>query len=59
LIKRRSTYVERRDFMKFLVLTSLAFTVDSSDCRAELVAERRGRPEPAGGGVDDLPIGGV
>jgi Rieske Fe-S protein len=54
-------YVERRDFMKFMVLTSLAFTVGQFWIAVQNWW-RRGRGEPAirrVAALDDLPVGGV
>jgi nitrite reductase/ring-hydroxylating ferredoxin subunit len=54
-------YVERRDFMKFMVLTSLAFTVGQFWIAAEnWWRRRRGRPEVRRvAAVADVPIGGA
>jgi nitrite reductase/ring-hydroxylating ferredoxin subunit len=54
-------YVERRDFMKFLVLTSLALTVGQFWLVAQNWWRRRsGRPEIARvAAVADVPVGGV
>jgi nitrite reductase/ring-hydroxylating ferredoxin subunit len=54
-------YVERRDFMKFLVLTSLAFTVGQFWIGARNWW-RRARGEPAirrVAALDELPVGGM
>ena|SRR5436190_2911822 len=51
-------YVERRDFMKFMVLTSLAFTVGQFWIAAESWWRRRaGDTRVRLAAVDDLPIG--
>ena len=52
-------YVERRDFMKFMVLTSLAFTVGQFWIAAQnLLRRRRGRPELTRlTSVAEVPIG--
>lgn len=54
-------YVERRDFMKFLVLTSLAFTVGQFWIGAQnWWRARRGRPDIRRiASLDDLPVGGT
>lgn len=54
-------YVERRDFMKFLVLTSLAFTVGQFWIAAQnWWRRRRGQPEISRvATVDQIPIGGA
>ena len=54
-------YVERRDFMKFMVLTSLAFTVGQFWIAAQnWWRRRRGRAEIKRiASIDDLPVGGV
>ena len=55
-------YVARRDFMKFMVLTSLAFTVGQFwIARAELVAPapRRSRRSGRIAALDELPVGGA
>jgi Rieske Fe-S protein len=54
-------YVERRDFMKFMVLTSLAFTVGQFWIGAQnWWRRRRGQPEIRRvASMDQLPIGGV
>jgi Rieske Fe-S protein len=54
-------YVERRDFMKFLVLTSLALTVGQFWLAAQnWWRRRRGRPEIARvAALADVPVGGV
>ena len=55
-------YVERRDFMKFLVLTSAAFTRGATvDRRAELVAEaeRSAALIQRVASIDDLAVGGA
>lgn len=52
-------YVERREFMKFMVLTSLAFTVGQFWIAAQDWVRRR-RPAPPGvplGSVADVPVG--
>ena len=53
-------YVERRDFMKFLVLTSFAFTVGQFWIGAQNWRRRqRGAPEIRRiGSLDSLPVGG-
>jgi nitrite reductase/ring-hydroxylating ferredoxin subunit len=53
-------YVERRDFMKFMVLTSFAFTAGQFWIVAEnWIRRRRGRPPLARiGAIGDVPIGG-
>ena len=53
-------YVERRDFMKFMVLTSLAFTVGQFWIAAQnWLRRRRGEPEIARvAAIADLPVGG-
>jgi Rieske Fe-S protein len=52
-------YVERRDFMKFMVLTSLAFTVGQFWIAAQnWLRRRRGVPEIARiAAVQDVPVG--
>src|SRR5262245_50900077 len=53
-------YVERRDFVKFLVLTSLAFTVGQFWIAAQ--NWWRGRRQPAGmrlASIDDIPVAGA
>jgi Rieske Fe-S protein len=52
-------YVERRDFMKFMVLTSLAFTVGQFWIGAQnWLRRRRGAPEIARiAAVQDVPVG--
>jgi Rieske Fe-S protein len=51
-------YVERRDFMKFMVLTSLAFTVGQFWIALESWWRTRGADAPVRiAAVDDLPIG--
>jgi Rieske Fe-S protein len=52
-------YVERRDFMKFMVLTSLAFVVGQFWIAAEnWWRRRRGVPEMVRlGSIDDIPVG--
>lgn len=54
-------YVERRDFMKFLVLTSLALTVGQFWIAAQnWWRRRRGEPEIRQvATLDELPVGGV
>jgi nitrite reductase/ring-hydroxylating ferredoxin subunit len=54
-------YVERRDFVKFMVLTSLAFTVGQFWIAGQnWWRRRRGEPPIARiGSVDDLAIGGA
>lgn len=54
-------YVERRDFMKFLVLTSLAFTVGQFWIAAQnWWRRRRGQLEVRRvASLDDLPVGGA
>jgi Rieske Fe-S protein len=54
-------YVERRDFMKFMVLTSLAFTVGQFWIAAQnWWRRRRGEPEMVAVALTaDLPIGGT
>jgi nitrite reductase/ring-hydroxylating ferredoxin subunit len=54
-------YVERRDFMKFMVLTSLAFTVGQFWIAAQNWLRRhRGLPETRRiASLDDLPVGGA
>ena len=54
-------YVERRDFMKFMVLTSLAFTVGQFWIGAQnWWRRRRGQAEIRRvASMDDLPVGGV
>ena len=54
-------YVERRDFMKFMVLTSLAFTVGQFWIAAQNWARRRrAAPELAGvASVSEMPVGGT
>ncbi len=52
-------YVERREFMKFMVLTSLAFTVGQFWIAVQ-GWWRGGRPAPAGvrlASLDDIPVG--
>lgn len=52
-------YVERRDFMKFMVLTSLAFTVGQFWIGAQnWLRRRRGRPElHRVVSIDEVPVG--
>jgi nitrite reductase/ring-hydroxylating ferredoxin subunit len=52
-------YVERRDFMKFMVLTSLAFTVGQFWIAAQnWWRRRRGEPPMVRlGSLDDVPVG--
>lgn len=54
-------YVERRDFMKFMVLTSLAFTVGQFWIAAEnWWRRRRGQPERLHlTAVAEVPVGGI
>jgi len=54
-------YVERRDFVKFMVLTSLAFTVGQFWIGAQnWWRRRRGRPELARiAALADVPVGGA
>jgi Rieske Fe-S protein len=54
-------YVERRDFMKFMVLTSLALTVGQCWIVAQnWLRRRRGEPEMVRlASVNDLPVGAV
>lgn len=54
-------YVERRDFMKFMVLTSLAFTVGQFWIAAEnWLRRRRGQtPKLRVASVADVPVGGT
>jgi Rieske Fe-S protein len=54
-------YIERRDFMKFMVLTSLAFAVGQLWIAAQnWWRRRRGEPPIARvGALDDVPVGGV
>ena len=54
-------YVERRDFMKFMVLISAAFTAGQMWIAAEnWLRRRRGHPELARvASVDDVPVGGA
>ena len=54
-------YVERRDFMKFMVLTSLAFTVGQFWIAAQnWWRRRRGRAEITRiASLDNLPVGGI
>ena len=54
-------YVERRDFMKFMVLTSLAFTVGQFWIAAQnWIRRRRGDPELRRvASVRDVPVGGA
>jgi nitrite reductase/ring-hydroxylating ferredoxin subunit len=54
-------YVERRDFMKFMVLTSAAFTAGQFWIAGEnFLRRRRGRPELARiANLRDVPIGGA
>jgi nitrite reductase/ring-hydroxylating ferredoxin subunit len=54
-------YVERRDFMKFMVLTSLAFAVGQLWIAAQnWWRRRRARPEITPiASLDDLPVGSV
>lgn len=56
----QDVYVERRDFMKFMVLTSFAMTVGQFWIAAQNFVRRR-RAAPDGkriGSLDTLPIGG-
>jgi nitrite reductase/ring-hydroxylating ferredoxin subunit len=52
-------YVERRDFLKFMVLTSAAFTAGQFWIAAEnFIRRRRGRPELARiASIRDVPVG--
>lgn len=54
-------YVERREFMKFMVLTSLALTVGQFWIAAQnWWRRRRGEPETRRvAALDDIPVGGV
>jgi nitrite reductase/ring-hydroxylating ferredoxin subunit len=54
-------YVERRDFMKFMVLTSLAFAAGQVWIAAmSWLRRRRGRPpERRIAALDDVPVGGT
>jgi len=54
-------YVERRDFVKFMVLTSLAFTVGQFWIAGQnWLRRRRGRPEIRRiASIDALPVGGA
>src|SRR3982751_4858702 len=54
-------YVERRDFMKFMVLTSLAFTAGQFWIAAQnWLRRRRGEPEIARlGSVNEIAAGGA
>src|SRR5262245_7081501 len=53
-------YVERRDFMKFMVLTSLAFTVGQLWIAAHSWWRRRGEPGSRRiASVDELAVGGA
>jgi len=54
-------YVERRDFMKFMVLTSLAFTVGQFWIAGQNVWRRlKGRPPVKRvASLDEIPVGGV
>ena len=53
-------YVERRDFMKFMYLTSLAFTVGQFWIAAHNWWRRRGRSDARRlASLDDIPVGGV
>lgn len=54
-------YVERRDFMKFMVLTSVAFTVGQFWIAAQnWWRQRRGQPEIRRvASIDQLPVGSV
>src|SRR5581483_9133395 len=54
-------YVERRDFMKFMVLTSLAFTVGQFWIAAQdWLGRRRSAPEPARiAAASEIPVGGT
>jgi Rieske Fe-S protein len=54
-------YVERRDFMKFMVLTSLAFTVGQLWIGVQnWLRRRRGQPEVRRiAALDDVPVGGA
>lgn len=56
----QDVYVERRDFMKFMVLTSLAFTVGQFWIAAQnWLRGRRGAPEGRRiASLDTLPVGG-
>jgi nitrite reductase/ring-hydroxylating ferredoxin subunit len=56
----QDSYVERRDFLKFMVLTSAAFTVGQLSIAAQNWYRRR-RDQPLlrrVAGVDDLPVSG-
>jgi Rieske Fe-S protein len=51
-------YVERRDFMKFMVLTSLALTVGQLWIAARAWLRRRAGPDPVRlASVNDVPVG--
>ena len=54
-------YVERRDFMKFMVLTSAAFTVGQLWIAAQNWYRRRSGQPPRQriASVDDIPVGGA
>ena len=54
-------YVERRDFMKFMVLTSAAFTVGQLWIAAQNWYRRRSGQPPRQriASVDDIPVGGT
>jgi nitrite reductase/ring-hydroxylating ferredoxin subunit len=54
-------FVARRDFMKFMVLTSLAFTVGHFWIAAQnFLRRRRGLPElKRVASIDDVPVGGA
>lgn len=54
-------YVSRRDFVKFVVLTSAALVVGQSWLAAKSLLDRRARAHPALpiAGVDELPVGGA
>jgi Rieske Fe-S protein len=57
----QDVYVARRDFVKFMVLTSLAFAVGQLWIAAQnWFRRRRGLPEMKRiGGISDVPIGGA
>jgi Rieske Fe-S protein len=54
-------YIERREFMKFMVLTSLAFTVGQFWIAAQHWWRRRHNPNAATrvASLDDIPVGAV
>ena len=55
----QDTYISRRDFVKFMVLTSLAFTSGQLVVLAQSLLRQRATPPPqALAKLSDLPVGG-